>query len=129
MSAIAVAGCQPIVGDRVSVGEIEALMHATWDRPDSELAVGPVAVANDFAVADWTQGAMGGRALLDRSQSRWRVVLCAGDQIRTLEGLVAAGVPRNVATRLSQGLARLERDTDSARLEAMSRFEGVVRMR
>ena len=53
---------------------IRHLMLAMFDKPDARLDVGPVVVVDDRAVAGWTQGEMGGRALLRRKPTaagRW----------------------------------------------------------
>lgn len=114
--------------DAGATDAIVAAMHATWDRPEQPLEAGPVVVAGDLAVADWTQGEAGGRALLRRAGAGWETVLCAGDGIRTAEGLQAVGVPAEQATRLARALADAERSVAPARLARMARFAGVVRM-
>lgn len=107
---------------------ILAKMHATWDRPDAALEAGPVVVVGEHAVADWTQGAMGGRALLRREHGEWITVLCAGDGIRNADGLVAAGVPRETAASLASQLGIAEREVSAGRLARMASFKGIVRM-
>lgn len=104
-------------------------MHATWDRPESPLDTGPVVVEGDYAVADWTQGAMGGRALLKREQGTWTTVLCAGDGIRTADGLAAVGLPAGQAGVLAAKLAKAEQQISAERLAQMSAFMGILRMR
>lgn len=103
-------------------------MHATWDRPHAPLDAGPVVVAGDWAMADWTQGRTGGRALLKREQDAWVTVLCAGDGIRDVGALVEAGVPRAQARELAAKLAAAEAKTSPGRLALMSTFAGIVRM-
>lgn len=105
-----------------------AQMQAMWARPDAPLDAGPVVVAGDHAIADWTQGERGGRALLMRHHGEWRTVLCAGDGIRSAEGLVAVGVPAAIAERLATGLAEAEKQVPAERLARMSAFAGVLRM-
>ncbi|MBX3428393.1 MAG: copper uptake system-associated protein [Hyphomonadaceae bacterium] len=124
---IAVASCSPGGNDQDDIAAIEAVMRATWDRPEAPLDAGPIAVSGDYAVADWTQGDMGGRALFRRDGS-WKVVLCSGDGLRTTEGLQSVGVPARDARNLEVALTRLERDVSGERLAAMSLFAGVVRM-
>lgn len=125
-AALVLAACSPAAN--ADTAAIETLMRATWDRPDAPLDVGPVAVSGDHAVADWTQDEMGGRALLTKHEGQWRVVLCAGDSIRTAEGLEGVGVPDNTARALATQLANQERQTTPTRLAAISRFEGIMRM-
>lgn len=107
---------------------IVATMMATWDRPDAPLDAGPVAIEGDHAVADWTQGKTGGRALLKRTHGRWVTVLCAGDGIRSSEGLIEAGLGETQARALAESLARMEREVPAQRLALMASFRGIVRM-
>ena len=107
---------------------IVAQMRAIWEKPETPLDAGPVAVEGDHAVADWTQGARGGRALLRREHGQWVTVLCAGDGIRSAEGLQAVGVPAAEATALAAKLAKAEQAVPAERLARMSAFLGVVRM-
>ena len=103
-------------------------MHATWDRPEAKLEAGPVVIEGDYAIADWTQGAMGGRALLKREHGEWNTVLCAGDGIRDAEGLLAVGLPDEQAAALAAGLAEAEKQVSPQRLALMAAFSGIVRM-
>lgn len=125
--AMAVASCSGQGDEQGDIAAIEAVMRASWDRPEAPLDAGPIAVSGDYAVADWTQGDMGGRALLRRDDS-WKVALCGGDSLCTAEGLQGVGVPREDAQGLEAGLARLEANVAAGRLESMSRFAGIVRM-
>lgn len=125
---LAPAACGDPPRADADVAAIENLMRATWDRPEAPLTAGPIAVSGDHAIADWTQGEMGGRALLARREGRWTVLLCAGDSIRTEAGLLDVGVPAPAAKTLARDLAELERAVSPDRLLTMSRFEGVVRM-
>lgn len=105
-----------------------AQMHATWDRPQAPLDAGPVVVDGGWAVADWTQGRTGGRALLRREHGAWTTVLCAGDWIRGEQGLVEAGIPPAQAQALAARLASAEANVSPDRLALMSTFAGIVRM-
>ena len=111
--------CAPATGDAQDIAAIESLMRATWQRPDASLDAGPIVVEGDYAIADWTQGEMGGRALLQRRDGAWRVALCAGDGLRTAEGLQSMGVERRASATLARILARVEENVPAARLEAM----------
>jgi len=127
-AAVLTASCAPPATDAADVAAIEDLMRATWDRPEARLDAGPIAVADDYAVADWTQGAAGGRALLRKRNGQWSVILCAGDALRSADGLRALGITETTAARLSNDLIDLERDVEAARLAKMSAFAGIVRM-
>ncbi len=110
-------------GDAASIGQ---LLRGIFDKPGEALTVGPVAVSGDHAIADWTQGDMGGRALLMRRQGTWSVTLCAGDAIKSSEALRTAGVPQPDAVHLAQALASAESTIAPERVAMFSRFEGMV---
>ena len=107
---------------------IRSLIGKTWDKPEAKVVVDPIVVAGGHAIAGWTQGQRGGRALLRKNNASWQVVLCSGDPLRQAPALTEAGVPEEVANRLAANLAAAERLTDPARVRLFSTFEGVVRM-
>jgi len=107
---------------------IAALLREQFAKPGASLRVAPVVVAGAYAIADWEQGDLGGRALLRRSASGWSVMLCAGDQIRSADALARAGVPAADAVRLAQDLMVAERAVSAETLARMARFDGVVMM-
>jgi len=111
--------------DLDAIGE---LMHATWDTPDTPLEAGPIAIAGDYAVADWTQGPTGGRALLRKRDGAWAVILCAGDILTTGEGLIRVSVPVDEAHALAEELHALESNVPPERLQAMAQFLEIVEM-
>jgi hypothetical protein len=108
--------------------QIAKLMHGTFDRPDAKLAVDPVVVAGDYAIAGWSQGDLGGRALLRQHRGAWSVVLCAGDGIKSAEALRQAGIPAAEATTLVASLAEAEKHIPPERLALFAKFEGIVTM-
>jgi hypothetical protein len=115
-------------GEDGDAAAIVAQMKLHWDRPDAPLDAGPVAVATGYAVADWTQGDSGGRALLARRGDGWAVIFCGGDALRSAAGLSGVGVPDDEARELAAELAAAEADVAPARLEAMARFNGLIPM-
>ena len=124
-AALMTACAPPPSGDAQA---ITVQMHTAWDRPGTVLDAGPVVVAGDYAVADWTQGDRGGRALMQRQGGTWTTLLCAGDGIRDADGLRAVGVPATQADTLAKALVRAEIGLAPDRLARMSRFAGTVRM-
>lgn len=107
---------------------ISQLLHGTFDKPNEALSVGPVVVSGDHAIADWTQGEMGGRALLRRKQGGWVVTLCAGDAMKSSEALKTGGVPQPEAIQLAWDLAAAESRLAPELVAKFSRFEGLVTM-
>lgn len=120
------AGCH--ASSQEQEAAITASMMKTFDRPETRLVAGPVAVHGDAAVADWTQGDLGGRALLRRRDTGWHIVLCAGDGIRSEAGLLDAGLSADQAKQIAAELAADETVVSAGRLATMSAFKGVVRM-
>jgi len=121
----ATAWAAPLAADETTIA---SLLHGMFDKPGETLLVEPVVVAGDHAIADWTQGQMGGRALLRRGQQQWTLILCAGDGIKTAEAMQMGGVPPADAKALETGLATAEAKLSPERLAMFSRFEGLVRM-
>jgi hypothetical protein len=107
---------------------VRDLLHSTFDKPEAKLVVGPVVAAAGYAIAGWTQGEMGGRALLRNKHGRWTMILCAGDGIRSADALRHAGIAPDVANELAQALAKAEQTMSADRLATFARFEGLLRM-
>lgn len=107
---------------------VMAVMHGMFDKPGPELVIEPVIVEGSFAVADWIQGDMGGRAFLKQAAGKWNLVLCAGDEIRSAEALKESGVPAGTAERLAASIVEAERTVSPDRLKKFASFQGTVRM-
>lgn len=116
--------------DRRSADEaaVTDTLMRLFDKPEARLVVGPIAVAGNAALADWTQGALGGRALLKRHADAWGVVLCAGDGIKNESALSMAGIPSEHAREIVAELSKKERSESAERLQLIASFRGVVRM-
>ncbi|HTO66132.1 MAG TPA: copper uptake system-associated protein [Bradyrhizobium sp.] len=123
--AATAAWAAPLSADETTIA---SLLHGMFDKPGETLLVEPVVVAGDHAIADWTQGQMGGRALLRRAQQQWTLILCAGDGIKSADAMQMGGVPPADAKALETGLATAEAKLSPERLALFSRFEGLVGM-
>lgn len=108
--------------------DIRQVIATTWDRPDARVEINPVVVAGDHAIAGWTQGERGGRALLRKSARGWSVILCSGDPIRKAANIALVGVPARDAETLEAALAAAERTMSADRLAKFASFEGSMRM-
>ena len=86
LAAIAISISAAALAKPAETMDIAALLHGMFDKPGVRLKVSPVVVAGDYAIADWSQGEMGGRALLRRKQ-QWSLILCAGDGIKSRDAL------------------------------------------
>lgn len=110
------------------VAAIRNIIGSQWDRPESKVDVGPVVVTGDHAIAGWTQGDHGGRALLSRANGKWRVVLCAGDALKQADTLQQTGIAASIAAKLSSDLIAAEMDVPAERLARFASFKGLVEM-
>jgi hypothetical protein len=119
-------GTPALADDAADRDAVAGLMKATFDKPESPLAVDPISVEGDYAVAGWTQGEIGGRALLRRKHGNWALVLCSGESLKTAAALYQAGLPKEVADHLAVEIAAAE--TDSKRIAMFDSFEGTVMM-
>lgn len=105
---------------------IAALLKGQFEKPDAPLAVDPVVVMGEDAIASWAQGPMAGRALLRRTDGQWAVVLCAGPDLRAEDFLARHGVKD--AAMLSQMFNQAEDGLGADKVGLYSTFDGVVKM-
>ena len=108
--------------------QVVAVMKKTWDQPGSPLAVEPVVVRGDTAIAGWIQGETGGRALLRKRHGSWQVALCSGDGLTKPEFLQQAGLKPADAQALAKDVAAAEARLPAKQLAMLSLFEGTVKM-
>ena len=125
VGALALAGCA-IQNPVVDEGRIREATEAHFGSPLAPIDVGPVVVSGDHAIADWTQGDFGGRALFERGAYGWMLLLCSGDSIRRAENLKRAGVPDFNAGWIADQLASAEAKLPPERLARMKRFVGTA---
>jgi len=123
--AIALAGCG-IQNTVVEKGRIREVTEAHFGSPRFPIEIGPIVISSDHAIADWTQGDFGGRALFERGTYGWSLVLCSGDSIRRAENLRRAGVPDFNAGWIAERLAAAEATLPPERLARMKRFVGTA---
>ena len=108
--------------------EIRGVISTQFDKPDRPVVIDPVVVEGDDAIAGWTQGERGGRALLRRSEGKWRVVLCGGDALKGAEALAQTGIAAAPAAALAGKLAAAEKQLPPERLALFATFEGLMPM-
>lgn len=126
--ALSLAACNASPDSSPAAADIRAVMMRDWDKPEAPLTVDPIVVVGAYAIADWTQPTLGGRALLQRAGNAWSVVLCAGDTLKSTDMLMHAGMSRPDADVLLQALATAETSVSAERLLRIAAFKGVVRM-
>lgn len=105
---------------------IRAMQKATFDTPDNPLEMGPVVISGEYAVSDWAQGQMAGRALLRKTASGWAIHLCSGASLKDAAALVTIGVPEADAAALAHQLAEAETSLDPALVARYDSFDGTM---
>ena len=122
--ALAVATANACAADApLSIAtQIAQLLSHTYDGPDRRVATEAVALAGKFAIADWTQREMAGRALLRVVNHHWTIVTCGGAALKDPAWLKDAGVPSSDVHVLLSRLADAERPMRSAAVARFDRF-------
>nr|WP_277991092.1 copper uptake system-associated protein [Sphingomonas panni] len=123
--ALTLAGCG-FPNTVLDEGRVREATEAHFGSPLAPIDVGPVVISGDHAIADWTQGDFGGRALFERGAYGWGLLLCSGDSIRRADNLARAGVPDFNARWIADQLAKAESQLPPARLARMKRFTGTA---
>lgn len=129
MSLVSVLAGQALADEAAGdTAQIRQLLLGTFDKPDAPLSAEPIVVVAEHAIADWTQGDTGGRALLHKKDGKWTIALCGGDALKEADFLVQAGVPPTSAAQLAAQLSDAERHVAPERIAQLARFDGVVVM-
>ena len=102
--------------------QIQAVIGKTYDKPNNKVNTTPISIADDFAVADWTQGKRGGRALMKRIDGNWEILACGNDGLKDTKSLVKAGMSEKTASTIVKKLADLEKLEDPKRLAKFNLF-------
>lgn len=97
-----------------------------FETEGNPLAVEPVVVAGDWAIAGWIQDGKGGRALLKRKGESWSIHLCSGDSLKEADVLTEIGIPPEDAGHLAHHLADAEKSLPAETLALFASFEGTV---
>lgn len=114
--------------DSTDQHHVRKVLMSTFDKPESRLQVDPVVVQGDHAIAGWTQGERGGRALLRRHGGAWQITACGGDGLKDATTLVDAGIPAAEVKTLVQTLGAAEARLPAAQRAKFSTFDGLMRM-
>lgn len=102
---------------------IEKLLKDNFEKPALPLRVTPISFSENYAVAGWTQGERGGRALLKKEKGAWVLQACGGDGLKQVAVLQNSGLTRDGAVRLVSEIEQAERRIPSSDVEKFSRFE------
>ena len=106
-----------------AVTEISGLMHKSFDKPNKPLVLEAVAVQDGYAIADWLQGDMGGRALLANEDKKWKILVCGGSGLMQIPNLVSAQLSEKTAVSLRSQLVAKEKNIPKNKLDLINSFK------
>lgn len=106
--------------------DIEALLKAQFDTPETPLTVAPISVHGPVAIAGWAQDGRGGRAFLRQDDKGWFIELCSGASLMlpaTLQSLgLSAAEAEALLTQAKAAEAALAPDT----IALLDSFDGTL---
>ncbi|MBK9521481.1 MAG: copper uptake system-associated protein [Rhodocyclaceae bacterium] len=108
--------------DAMQQKSIRSLISKTFDQPSLKVDTGPIAIVQDFAIADWIQGEKGGRALLRQQHGKWEIIACGGDGFKEVKALKDAGIDIATAQSLITQLNDAEKNLNADRVKRFGLF-------
>ena len=106
--------------------DIEAMLKAQFDTPETPLTVAPISVHGPVAIAGWMQDGRGGRAFLRQDDMGWFIELCSGSSLMlpaTLQSLgMSAADADTLLTHAKAAEATLGPDT----IALLDSFDGTL---
>lgn len=109
-------------GENASHQQIQTLISSMYDKPGLKVETSPIVATEKYAIADWTQGNRGGRALLNLSNGKWTIMACGADGLKNTNYLIEAGIPKATAENLVSRLNTAEKSVNPDRLKLFSLF-------
>ena len=107
---------------------IQKLISKTFDRPDLKVQTTPIVIEGKVAIADWTQGQKGGRALLRRKHADWEIIACGGAGFKDPSATASAGISKEIANNITAKLKTAELSLSPQKIKQLDSFDGVVTM-
>ena len=108
--------------------QITSVMKKMFEKPNAPLAVAPISVEGDFAVASWIQGGRGGRAFLQKDKDQWFIAICGGSGLTQADVLKSIGMTNDAAARLSAAVVASEGRLGADKRKLFDGFEGMVKV-
>lgn len=106
--------------------KIAKLLMDMFNQPNNPLKINPIVVENNYAIAGWSQGDKGGRALLTNDNNKWTIQLCAGDALKDAKFLKESGVDEKIISTILKKLSVAEAKLDANTLKRFSEFKDIV---
>lgn len=111
-----------LADENPSYQQIRAIISSTYDKPEHKVETSPIAVLDNYAIADWIQGERGGRALLHLNNGKWTIMACGADALKEIKTLIEAGIPDHTAKNLVAQLTIAEKSVHPDHLKKFSLF-------
>lgn len=108
--------------------QIALVMKKLFEKPDAPLAVSPISVEGDYAVADWQQGGRGGRAFLQKDKDQWFIAVCGGSGLTQASVMQSMGMKPDAAARLASTVVLAESKLGADMRKLFDGFEGMVKV-
>ena len=108
--------------------KIKALISKTFDQPNQKVQTTPIVIEGKVAIADWTQGQKGGRALLRRKHADWEIIACGGAGFKDPSAIASAGISKEIANNITAKLKTAESSLSPQKIKQLDSFDGVVTM-
>ena len=108
--------------------KIKALISKTFDQPNLKVQTAPIVIEGKVALADWTQGQKGGRALLRRKHADWEIIACGGAGFKDPSAIAVAGISKEIANNITAKLKTAETVLSPQKIKQLDSFDGVVTM-
>lgn len=106
--------------------EVTSAIKKQWAKPNKPVDVPVVAVGERYALADWIQGAQGGRAALHLEHGEWVTLMCGNENMKSVQTLESIGMAKEEAVKISRSLALQEVSLTEKQMVAIDSFQGIV---
>ena len=103
--------------------EVKQMLSQTFDKPNNPVTTEVVVVQGNYALADWTQGSKGGRALLVKTPESWKVLVCGGEGLTRVDNIKGARVPEKTAQSLVSQLVDNEKMLSNEKIKRINSFK------
>jgi hypothetical protein len=108
--------------------QITMVLKKQFDKPGAPLAVAPISIEGDNAVAGWSQNGRGGRAFLQRDKHQWFIAVCGGSGLTQADVLQTIGMKPDAAARLAKAVVAAEAKMGAKQSKLFDGFEGMIKI-
>ena len=121
-------GTAPALAHGDNEHQITQVLKAQFEKPEAPLRVEPINVEDDFAVAGWSQGGRGGRALLQRDKNHWFISICGGSGLTQADVLQTIGMGNAAAGKLARAVVASESKLGADQRKLFDGFQGMLKV-